>query len=135
MARAELLNKIAIHEASHAAVYMLAGPQEAQIIQLRVNDDCGLCRVRFRRPNPSAIIAGYVGEMRVLEGKDWRPTPEVFGMNLHLQDIADAAALVGLEGLPMLWGETGVMVDSTWGRIQAIASALSVAVVLRGDVV
>ena len=126
-------NLIAIHEASHAALYMLAGRQHAQIIELRADDSCGHCRVRYQQRNPHAIIAGYVGEMRVLEGQDWRPTPEMFSLNLHLQDIADAAALVGLDGLPGLWDETALVVDTAWDRIQAVAAALSVAGVLSGD--
>lgn len=112
---------------------MLTGNQNAQIILLRVSDDSGQCRVRYRQRNPHAIVAGYVGEMRALEGKDWMPTPEMFSLNLHLQDIADAASLVGLDGLPVLWDETALMVDHAWDRIQTIAAALSAAGVLSGD--
>jgi hypothetical protein len=129
------MNAIAIHESAHAAMYLMERRKNARIVHLRVADDAGVCRVRTRSglKFPHAVIAGYVGEMRALKGKDWTPTPEDFADCLHLDDIADAAALVGVEGLPQLWLEAAAMVDGAWHRIQALAAALQKAGTLSGE--
>jgi hypothetical protein len=130
------LSPIAVHEAAHAAVYCLAGRERARIVELQFHGDSGLCRVRTRSGMkfPHAIIAGYVGELRALHGKDWRPTPEDFAASLHLTDIADAAALVGVEGLPRLWDSTASMIGGcAWSRIEGIAAALQEAGTLSGE--
>ena len=122
---AQLAAAVAVHEASHAALALMAGRKNARLRELIVRDDSsGLCRVLWRQQSPHSIIAGYVGELRALEGKDWRPTPQMFNDAMHLDDIADAAAIVGVERLPALWLETVPMVDRAWHRIQAMAAAL-----------
>ncbi len=124
------------HESGHAGIYLMC-PEDAQIIELTADasNESGLCRFRARRQFPNAIIAGYVSESRYLRGKDWQPPRAMFGDYMHLRDIADAAAIVGLEGLPKLWDETAALLDCEWHRIEAIASALSVRGQLDGSAV
>ena len=120
------MNNAGIHEASHAAIYLTLDRADVQIIELTLDGNAGFCHFRSRLPPvANATIAGYVGEMRAIEGKDWRPTPEMFKENLHLQDISDAVKIVGLEGMPALWDECAEILDLHWGKILAIADALT----------
>lgn len=129
---------IAIHEAAHAALFLLMG--NARIVEVKVFDaSCnprGLCVAKYQEMSPHVLIAGYVAGMRAAKGKDWRPTPALLRGSLHIDEIEQAARMVGADGLMGLWLETVPMVDRAWGRIQALAAALLAAGgTLAGDAV